>query len=247
MANMNWLDVLIIIFLGITAFIGSRRGLVGTFFPLAVIVLAIFVAGHSYEAASSWSRSWFGSPNHARIAAFVIIFLLVVAACVVLFWLGRKSMTLFAKGKSEMTGTVIPLAGIILGIALAGYFYEPLADWLSPRLLSRGQASITAFAIIFILSMLVATKVLLSLSGLLNKRPYPELTDKLNGMAGTILGLAIGGVLAGALLTIIARFYYSSVESTLRDSSIASFLLNNFPFILRILPKEFDIVRHLFS
>jgi len=244
---MNWLDVLIIIFLGITAFLGSRRGLIETFFPLTVVVLAVFIAGHTYDSAANWSHSWFDSPNQAKIAAFIIIFLVIVAACVLLFWLVRKSMALFAKSKAQMTSTVIPIVGIILGIALAGYFYQSMADWLSSWFMSRGQASITAFAIIFILSMLVSTKALLSLSGLLNKRPYAELTDKLNGLGGTILGLAIGGVVAGALLTIVSRFYYASVESTMRDSGIASFLLNNFPFVLHILPKEFDIVRHFFS
>src|SRR4030042_1656471 len=244
---MNWLDVLIIIFLGITAFIGSRRGLIGTFFPLTVVVLAVFIAGHTYDSAANWSHSWFDSPNQAKIAAFIVIFLVIVAACVLLFWLARKSMALFLKGKAHMTSTVIPIVGIILSIALAGYFYQSMADWLSSCFMSRGQASITAFAIIFILSMLVTTRILLSVSELLNKRPYAELTDKLNGLGGTLLGLAIGGVVAGALLTIVSRFYYTSVESTMRDSGIASFLLNNFPFILRILPKEFDIVRHLFS
>jgi uncharacterized membrane protein required for colicin V production len=156
-------------------------------------------------------------------------------------------MALFAKGKAQMSTTVVPVAGIILAIALAAYFYQSMANWLSSWFMSSGQASITAFAIIFILAMLISSKVLLSLSELLKKRPYADLTGKLNGLGGTILGLAIGGVVAGALLTIVSRFYYTSVESTMRDSGIASFLLNNFPFVLHILPKEFDIVRHLFS
>jgi uncharacterized membrane protein required for colicin V production len=244
---MNWLDGLIIIFLGITAFLGSRRGLTGTFFPLAVVVLAVFIAGHTYESAANWSQSWFDSADQSKIAAFIIIFLVIVAACVLLFWLARKSMDLFAKGKAQMSSTVIPIVGIILAIALAGYFYQSMANWLSSWFMSSGQASITAFAIIFIFTMLASTKILLSLSELLNKRPYADLTGKLNGLGGTILGLAIGGVVAGALLTIVSRFYYTSVESTMRDSGIATFLLNNFPFVLHILPKEFDIVRHLFS
>lgn len=178
---MNWLDVIIIIFLGITAFIGSRRGLTGTFFPLAVVILAVFSAGHTYESAADLSQSWFNSENQAKIAAFIIIFLVIVAACVLLFWLARKSMALFAKGKAQMSSTVIPIAGIIVAIALAGYFYQSMAIWLSSWFMSSGQASITAFAIIFILTMLTSTKILLSLSELLNKRPYADLTGKLNG------------------------------------------------------------------
>lgn len=244
---MNWLDGLIIVFLGICAFIGSRMGLIRTFFPLAVIVLAIFVAGHYYPSAANHSSSWMRSPNQAKIVAFVIIFILVVVASMLFFFLLRKLMDLLLKGKAEMTNSVIPLVGILIGIALAGYFYGSVGGWLSGWLHSSSQAAMVAFIIIFIPGAAVTTKLLLSLASLMEKPPYASLVDQFNGVGGTILGLAIGGVLAGALLTIIADFYYTSTEATVRNSSLSSFLLNNFPFVLHILPKEFDIVRQLFS
>jgi membrane protein required for colicin V production len=244
---MNWLDGLIIVFLGISAFIGSRMGLIRTFFPLAVIVLAIFVAGHYYLSAANYSGSWMSSPNQAKIATFIIIFILVIVAALLFFWLLRKLLDLLLKGKAEMTNSVIPLMGILIGIALAGLFYGSVADWLSIWLASPSQAAMAAFVIIFILATAVTTKLLLSLASLVEKAPYSSLVNQFNGLGGTILGLAIGGLLSGALLTIVANFYYTSVETTMRNSSLSSFLVNNFPFVLRILPKEFDIVRQLFS
>lgn len=244
---MNWLDGLIIVFLGVCAFVGSRKGLIKTFFPLAIIVLAIFVAGHYYLPAAGRSYSWIDSPNQAKIAAFVLIFLMVIAASLLFFWLLRKGLDLMLKGKAEMSNTVIPLIGIILGIALAGYFYEPVANWFSPWLTSPSQSAMAAFVIIFIMAMLITTKILLSLASLLDKRPYASMVGQFNGLGGTILGLAIGGLLSGALLTLIANFYYASVEATMRGSGLAAFLLNNFPFVLRILPREFDLVRHFFG
>lgn len=244
---MNWLDGLIIVFLGITAFIGSRKGLIKTFFPLAVIVLAIFVAGHFYLSAAESSYSWIDSPSQAKIAAFILIFILVIVAALIFLWLLRKLLDLSLKGKEEMTNTIIPIAGIILGVFLAGYFYKSVADWLSGWLSSPTQSSVVAFVIIFILSMVVTTRIMLSLAALLEKRPYAEQMNRISGLGGTIMGLAIGGLISGALLTIIAKFYYVSVETTMRSSGLAAFLLNNFPFVLRILPKEFDIVRHFFS
>ncbi len=106
---MNWLDGLIIVFLGICAFIGSRMGLIRTFFPLAIIVLAIFVAGHYYPSAADYSNSWMSSRNQAKIVAFIIIFILVIVAAMVFFFLFRKLMDLLLKGKAEMTNSVIPL------------------------------------------------------------------------------------------------------------------------------------------
>jgi membrane protein required for colicin V production len=244
---MNWLDAPIIIFLGITAFIGSRMGLTKTFLPLAVVVLAIFLAGHFYLSASNYSGSWMSSQSQSQIVAFILIFVLVIVAAIVLFLVGRKLSNLLSKSKVELSRTVIPIAGIVVGIALAGLFYEPVAKWLSHWLTSRSQTAVIAFAIIFILATAVTTKALLSLAALIDKRPYKSFTDKLNGLGGTILGLAIGGLISGALLTLIAKLYYTSVEGTMRGSGLASFLLNNFPFVLRILPKEFDIVRHFFS
>jgi uncharacterized membrane protein required for colicin V production len=244
---MNWLDGVIIVFLGICAFIGSRRGLIRTFFPLAIIVLAIFVAGHYYPSAADYSSSWMSSQNQAKIVAFVIIFILVIVAAMVFFFLLRKLMDLLLKGKAEMTNSIIPFMGILIGLGLAGYFYGSVGGWLSTWLHSHSQAAIVAFVIIFIPGAAVTTRLLLSLASLMEKPPYASLVNQLNGVGGTILGLAIGGVLSGALITIVVNFYYTSAETTVRNSSLSSFLLNSFPFVLHILPKEFDMVRQLFS
>lgn len=244
---MNWLDAPIIIFLGIAAFIGSRRGVMKTFLPFAAVVLGIFLAGHYYLSASEWTQSWMNSRSQAQIVAFILIFLLVIVGAFLLYLLARKLSELLLKGKEKMSTTMIPIAGIATGITLAGFFYQPVADWLSTWLTSRSQAAVAAFAIIFILATAVATKILFSLAALIEKRPYKDLGDKVSGLGGTILGLAIGGLVTGALLTIIAKFYYIDVEATMRGSGLATFLLNNFPFVLRILPQEFDIVRHFFG
>ena len=187
------------------------------------------------------------SPSQAKIVAFVVIFLLVIVAAMVFFFLLRKLMNLLLKGKAEMTNSVIPFIGILIGIALAGYFNGAVAGFLSTWFHSHSQAAMVAFIIIFIPGAAVTTKLLLSLASLIEKPPYASLVNQFNGVGGTILGLAIGGVLSGALLTIVVNFYYASTEATVRNSSLASFLLNSFPFVLHILPKEFDMVRQLFS
>jgi membrane protein required for colicin V production len=244
---MNWLDGIIIVFLGICAFIGSRWGLIRTFFPLAIIVLAIFVAGHYYLSAADYSNSWMSSRNQAKIVSFIIIFILVIVVTLVFFFLLRKLLALLLKAKAEMTNSIIPLMGILIGIALAGYFYGSVADWLSTWFHSSSQAAMIAFVIIFVPGAAVTTKLLLFLASLVEKPAYASLVNRFNGVGGTIFGLAIGGVLAGALISIVANFYYASAETTVRNSSLSSFLLNNFPFVLHILPKEFDMVRQLFS
>ncbi len=163
---------------------------------------------------------------------------------VIIVFLAITVITGLGKG---LIKTIIPLIGVILGVVLAGRFYGSVADWLSIWLASPSQAAMVAFVIIFILATAVITKLLLSIASMIEKAPYSSLVKQFNGLGGTILGLVIGGLLSGALLTIVANFYYTSVETTMRNSSFFSFLVNNFPFVLRILPKEFDIVRQLFS
>ena len=244
---MNWLDAPIILFLGLAAFIGSRKGMLKMLFPVAAVVLAIFLAGYLYSSSADYADSWLSSRSQSEIISFILVFSIVIGIAAILFLLASKILSKLVKNKTEFSGIVIPMAGIMSGIILAGFLYEPVAGWLTAWLKSLTQASVIAFAIIFIVSSIMITGLFQWLASMLDKPPYKSFKDTLNGLGGTILGLAIGGLVSGALLTIITKFYYESVETTMRGSALASFLLNNFPFVLRILPEEFNVVRHLLS
>ena len=143
----------------------------------------------------------------------------------------------FRKG---LIGTVVPLLGIVLAIILAGLFYDSLAGWLSGLLESQSQANIVGFIIIFILVMiavLIFTRMARGFLGLL----FLGWVDTVGGL---IFGLILGGVIAGALLSIISNFFSSASEGTISDSALAAFLLDKFPFVLLLLPGEFDAVRN---
>lgn len=139
--------------------------------------------------------------------------------------------------------TVLPLVGIVLGILLAGYFYDSMAGWLSSWLESPRQANIVGFIIIFILVM----ATVLAIASLLSSFIRLILLGWLDKLGGAAFGLAIGGLLSGALLAIITKFQYSGVEDIIRDSPLASFFLDRFPFVLGLLPEEFDAVRQFFG
>jgi membrane protein required for colicin V production len=69
----------------------------------------------------------------------------------------------------------------------------------------------------------------------------------LDKVGGLILGLVIGGVISGAILSLMTKFFASSVEETVAESTLAAFFLDKFPFVLYLLPKEFDTVRQFFN
>jgi len=141
-----------------------------------------------------------------------------------------------------LIGTVVPLVAIVLAILVAGRAYDDLAGWFHPGLLkSEAQANVVAFAIIFILVMAAMTAVSL----LLRKFLHLLLMGWVDKIGGLVFGLVIGGLISGAVLSLIANSF-PSVEATFQDSLLAAFLLDKLPFVLYLLPEEFDAVRDFF-
>jgi len=235
---MNWLDVVIFLILVIPTFIGFKRGLAKTALPLLGIISGVVLAGVFYGSMADWLSSWLKSPSQARIAAFIIIFILFITAGLLLLSLLRKSLRLFCFGWGGLTTTVLPLVGILLGLTLAGLFYSSLADSLSSWLESRSQATIVAFLIIFIVVMVASIELYLILSSLGQRAPKIPLVGWADRLGGVIFGLAIGGIISGAILSLIAK-YLSGMEATTRGSSLAAFFLDQFPFVLYLLPLDF--------
>lgn len=244
---MNWLDAVIFLILAIPTFIGFKRGLTKTMLPLLGIISGVVLAGIFHRPLADWLSSWLTSPNQARVAAFIIIFVLFITVGLLLLWLLRKSLRVFRFGWGRLIGTFVPLIGILAGLALAGLLYSSLADSLSSWLQSRNQATIVAFLIIFIVVMVASIELYLILSSLGRKGPKIPMVGWADRLGGVIFGLAIGGVISGAILSLIAKYSSPGMEATIEDSGLAAFFLNQFPFVLHLLPKEFDTVRQFFG
>jgi len=236
---MNWLDAVIFFILAIPTFIGFKRGLAKTALPLLGIISGVVLAGIFYGPMANWLSSWLKSPNQAKVGAFIIIFILFVTVGLLLLSLMRKSLRLFRFGWGGFTKTALPLVGILLGITLAGLFYSSLADSLSSWLESRSQATIVAFLIIFIVVMVASIELHLILSTLGRRGPKMPLVGWTNRLGGVIFGLAIGGIISGAILSLIARYSSQGMAATIKDSSLAAFFLDQFPFVLYLLPPGF--------
>jgi len=131
------------------------------------------------------------------------------------------------------------LAGLILGVILAGHYYVPLSEQLSA--LSLGIARIVAFAIILVGVWVIA----ILLSGLVERAVSMMLLGWINRLVGAVFGFVVGAILCSALLAIWVKFL--GIQSFIVDSALATILLDRFPMVLALLPDEFSAVRSFFQ
>ena len=136
---------------------------------------------------------------------------------------------------------VLSLAGVIVGVILAGQYYVALADVLPFFSETSSAAKIVAFAIILIAVMVIA----ITLARLLKWAVSAMLLGWVNRLGGATLGLVLGAIFCGALLAIWVKWL--GVGSTITESAVSAFLLDKFPLILALLPGEFDAVRSFFQ
>jgi membrane protein required for colicin V production len=135
--------------------------------------------------------------------------------------------------------TVFGIAGLIGGIVLAGRYYDELAALLSSS--GATWAGIAAYAIILLATLIVAGLV----GHLVAKLAHFAALGWLDRLVGFIFGLVIGGLLSAAVLAVILK-YYAGSAATISQSVIATFLINEFPLLLALLPEEFDFIRDFF-
>jgi len=131
------------------------------------------------------------------------------------------------------------LAGLILGVILAGHYYIPFSEQLSA--LSPGIARIVAFAIILVGVWVIA----ILLSGLVERAVAMMLLGWVNRLVGAVFGFVVGAILCSALLAIWVKFL--GIQSFIVDSALATILLDRFPMVLALLPDEFNAVRSFFQ
>ena len=136
---------------------------------------------------------------------------------------------------------VLSLAGLIVGVILAGLFYVPLSEQL-PFIPQADVAKVVAFAIILIGVMVIAV----ILARLLKWAASVVMLNWVNHLGGAIFGLALGAIFCSALLATWVK-WLGIGSTTITESIVAAVLLDKFPLILALLPDEFDAIRSFFQ
>jgi len=135
---------------------------------------------------------------------------------------------------------VLSLAGLIVGVILAGLYYGPLAEQLT-FISQASVAEAVAFAIILIGVMITAGIA----AALLKWAASVVMLGWVNHLGGAIFGLVLGAIFCGALLAIWIKFL--GAPEIINESSLAATLLDRFPAVLALLPDEFDVIHSFFQ
>ncbi|MFC2014059.1 CvpA family protein [Chloroflexota bacterium] len=135
---------------------------------------------------------------------------------------------------------VLSLAGLIVGVILAGRYYVPLSEQLT-FISQDSLAKIVAFTIILAGVMVIAGV----LAVLLKWIASITMLGWVNRIGGAVFGLALGAIFCGALLVIWVKLF--GVTEVVNESNLAPILVDSLPLVLALLPDEFDSVRSFFQ
>ena len=142
--------------------------------------------------------------------------------------------------KNGIIKSVLSLAGLIVGIVVAGRYYASFSQYLT-FISSPTWANVAAFTIIFIGIMVIAAL----LARLLESAASAIMMGWANRLVGAILGFILGAMFCGAILAVWVK--YISTPGVVTQSQVAPILLSTFPKVLALLPQDFDSVRSFFE
>ena len=142
--------------------------------------------------------------------------------------------------KAGIIKVLFTIAGLIIGVVLAGNYAGGLGERLTfisdPR-----TANIVAFIVILLVVMIIAAL----LAFIIKKIASAVLLGWVNHLGGALLGLILGMIFCGALLTMWVK--YLGMNDVIADSWLADFLIDKFPLVLGLLPDEFNSVKNYFD
>ncbi len=153
----------------------------------------------------------------------VIVVLIVAWFTFAAFWAG-------------LIREVVTIVGVALGIVLAGFFYQDLADDVKLVIDTDNAPPIIAFLLIFgacALAGQLAAMVLKQTASLLMLGTFDHLL-------GAVFGFVKGIAIVEILMILFVTFPALGLKDAIDESLFGPMFLDGIPFLLKILPSEFD-------
>jgi len=142
----------------------------------------------------------------------------------------------FAAFRAGLIREVVALVAVVVGVLVAGHYYDDLADdvllFIKNDKAANAVAFLTLFGSVALLGQLAAFLIKQAVSLLL--------LGWLDHLAGGACGLLKGLVLVELFLMFFATFPYLGLEKAIDGSGIAPLFLDNGAALLKLLPGEFN-------
>lgn len=138
---------------------------------------------------------------------------------------------------SGLVRSGITTLALLLGVVLAGVFYQRLASDLHVFISDPTTSQIIAVLLIFLAAVLAGQLLAAALKGLIAILFF----GPLDSAGGLVLGLIEAFLVVELVLIVFVLFRdrVDFMQSALANSSLAPFFLRHFPIVVHILPSEF--------
>lgn len=160
--------------------------------------------------------------------------IVIIVISVIVGFMGLQS------GLVKMVSLVV---GFMVGFWAAGQYGDQLASVFG----DASWASVAAFAIILIVSLIVFSLI----GSILRSILHLVMLGWVDKLVGGVIGLAVGALICGALLTFIINATYEIptipgvtipdlgfINQAIKDSTLAKLLLDQIPIILAFVPAD---------
>lgn len=122
---MNWLDIAIIVIIGVSVLTGLKVGIIKTILSFIGLLAGVILAGRFYTVLAT-RLTFIQQENIARIAAFAIILIgVMIIASIAAFVLKRAASAIMLGWVDRLIGAVF---GLIMGVLFTGAL---LAIWVN--------------------------------------------------------------------------------------------------------------------
>jgi len=144
----------------------------------------------------------------------------------------------FAGLTAGLIREIASIVGLILGIIAAGKYYSALGEKLV--FISNSEAAQIVAFLVILLAITLAAHLL---ARLLRRLASLLLLGWADRVGGALFGFGKGFVLAEVILIAFVKFPFLRMGDAISHSRLAPVFLRYLPFLLSLLPPEFDIVR----
>lgn len=145
--------------------------------------------------------------------------------------------------KQGLIRTLFTLAGLLVGVVIAGHLSDNLAEIVSSK------ADKWAYILSFVFIVLVVTVAASLLGAVARGLIKIMMMGWLDNIGGIVLGLLVGALVVAAGMTAALQWESAAGQTlggAIADSSLATFLIDKFRLLLGLLPGQFDVVTRYF-